>query len=90
MSALLFHMVSGAPDPAALRNLSSSARQSWRAVETCVPRQPRRTASASSGIVSSHEQIKMFRGRSAILRPGCRALPAEPFAVALAMTQIKL
>src|SRR5438477_7663701 len=63
--------VSGAPAADALRNFSTSVRQSWRAVVTCVPRQPRRTASVSSGIVSSHEQIRILRGRSAILRPGC-------------------
>ena len=33
------------------------------------PRQPRRTVSASSGIVSSHEQMKMFCGRSAMWSP---------------------
>ncbi len=50
---------SGAPPAAAVRNLSSSARQSWRAVVTLAPRQPRVTAAASSGIVSSHEQIRI-------------------------------
>src|SRR5437879_3614959 len=36
--------VSGAPAAAALRNFSSSARQSWCAVVISLPRQPRRTA----------------------------------------------
>src|SRR5262249_51976005 len=58
--------VSGSPPAAAGRNFSRSARQSWRASDTVVARQPRLTASTSSGIVSSHEQIRTFRGRSGI------------------------
>src|SRR5262245_39389354 len=60
--------VSGAPEAAALRKVSSSARQSWCAVVTSPPRQPRRTVSGSSGMVSSHEQIRWCRGLSAIHR----------------------
>src|SRR5215472_14283097 len=67
--------ISGSPPAAAARNFSSSARQSWRAVATSAPRQPRRTAEPSSGIVSSHEQIKMFGGRSAISSPAGRQAP---------------
>src|ERR1019366_9292455 len=59
-------MVSGAPPAANLRKRSSSARQSWRPSTTSAPRQTRATASPSSGIVSSQEQIRILRGRSAI------------------------
>src|SRR5712692_6269146 len=61
--------ISGSPPAAAARNFSSSARQSWRAVVTLAPRQPRCTAAPSSGIVSSHEQIRIFGGRSGISSP---------------------
>src|SRR5262249_50064409 len=48
------------------------------------PRQPRASAAASSGIVSSHEQIRIFPGRSAmscrwsLLRPRGRHWPRRP------------
>src|SRR5262249_36138747 len=48
----------GAPDARPSRKRSSSARHSWRAISTFVSRQPRRTAPASTFIVSSHEQRK--------------------------------
>src|ERR1700681_4745973 len=55
-----------------VRNRSSSARHSWVAVVGSA-RQPWRTASASSGIVSSHEQIRRCLGGSAIaLTISCR------------------
>src|SRR5262249_59818567 len=38
-------------------------------------RERRRTAEPSSGIVTSHEQIKMFGGRSAISSPAGREAP---------------
>ena len=60
--------VSGAVSPASARNRSSSERQSCRAVVTCSPRQPRRTASASIGIVSSHEQTRTLPRELGILR----------------------
>src|SRR3984957_14792049 len=49
--------VRGVSFAAIARKRSSSAPQSWVAVVGS-PRQPRRTAPASSGIVSSHEQIR--------------------------------
>jgi hypothetical protein len=58
--------VSGAPDEAAARKRSSSARQSWCAAVTSLLRQARLSAPTSSGIVSSHEQIRTWRGPSAI------------------------
>src|SRR6266481_806109 len=59
--------VSGTASPATARKRSSSARQSCCAVVTCAPRQPRRTAPTSSGIVPSHEQIRILPGGLAIL-----------------------
>src|ERR1051326_2405408 len=58
------------PAAAAARNFSSSARHSWLAVLTSAPRQPRRTAPASSGIVSSHEHKKIALGRSVVMALG--------------------
>ena len=60
--------VNGAPAVNAARKRPSSARHKWLTVSTLAPRQPRRTAAASSGIVSSHEH-RMIVGfwRSAIL-----------------------
>src|ERR1700722_15272409 len=49
--------VRGVSFAAIARKRSSSARQRWGAVVGS-PRQPRRTAPPSSGIVSSHEQIR--------------------------------
>src|SRR5215475_6030264 len=67
--------ITGSPPAAAARNFSSSARQSCRAVETSAPRQPRSTADLSSGMVSSHEQIKIFGGRSAMSSPAVVEAP---------------
>src|SRR6185437_11248339 len=56
----------GSPVPATLRKRSSSARQSWRPSTITTSLQARRTASPLSGTLSSQEQIRMLRGRSAI------------------------
>jgi hypothetical protein len=56
-------------------NRSISAPHSWRAVVAVFPLQPRRTASASRGIVSSHEQIKIFLTGSGILASLPRLAP---------------
>src|SRR6516162_6226864 len=67
------------PSAAAARTRSSSARQSSRPGSTSAPRQARSTAEPSSGIVSSQEQTRIFRGRSAIYYPYrfSRWCPAE-------------
>jgi len=63
---------------AAARKRSISARQSWFAVFSSAPRQPRASASASSGMVSSQEHTRMVRF-SAILAPALKvaAMPAH-------------
>jgi len=66
--------ISGPPRPAA-RNFRGSARQSWRAVETSAPRQPRRTAEPSSGIGLRTSRIRcLAAGRPFRLRL-CEAAP---------------
>ena len=70
-------MTIGSPPAAALRTRSSSARQNCRPSMTTESRQARRTFSPSSGMVSSHEQIRMFRGRSAIGLINLFACPAN-------------
>ena len=64
--------VSGVSFAAMVRKRSSSARHSWVALIGS-PRQPRRTAPTSRGIVSSHEQIRRCLVESAIvLTTSCR------------------
>src|SRR5262249_57573284 len=55
---------------------SSSARQNCRPRSTSAPRQARSTRAPSSGIVSSQEQIRILRGRSAIFAVLVRCLHA--------------
>jgi hypothetical protein len=71
--------VTGSPLAAAARNRSISARQSWFAVFTWAPRQPREIAPASIGMVFSQEHTRMvrfFRHFSSGLVPP--AIPRSP------------
>src|SRR5262249_47786231 len=79
---------SGAPAAAAARNFSSSARQSWRAVSTCAPRQARFTLAPSGAIVSSHEPTMKVGGGSAFRPRVLRRLPTQRRVLAAALSTL--